>query len=170
MDEAHQKEREGATPITSRLLTSLIGPGVVIRGTITDSEDTLTIRGTVEGSIEHENHVLVDKQGKIQAEIKAKEIQVRGSVTGNLLGEDRVRIAATGAVEGDIQTNRFAVEEGAKMKGRVVMTSIDEADSAAKTTAKTTAKKDSAAKGPKPVSQPTESGTEAKPATTRSAK
>ena len=162
MDEAHQRGPDGGAPSTSRLLTSLIGPGVVIRGTIKDSEDTLTIRGRVEGVIEHENQVLVDEQGAVQAEIKAREIQVRGTVTGNLHGEDRVRIDASGKVEGDIHTRRFAVEEGARMKGRVIMTSENAAETAAK--------KGSSARGPKSVSQPSESETGSKPATTWSAK
>jgi len=155
MDEAHHRGPDGGAPSTSRLLTSLIGPGVVIRGTIKDSDDTLTIRGRVEGAIEHEKQVLVDEQGSIQAEIKAREIQVRGTVTGNLHGEDRVRIDASGTVEGDIHTRRFAVEEGARLKGRVIMTSVNSAG----TDAKTTAKKDASARGPKPASQPTEAGT-----------
>jgi cytoskeletal protein CcmA (bactofilin family) len=164
MNEPHRNGREGITPSTSRILTSLIGPGVVIRGTITDSEDTLAIRGRVEGAIEHDDSVLVDKQGVVRAEIKAKEIQVSGSVIGNMHGEERVRIDAGGVVEGDIQTRRFSVEEGAKMKGRVIMTSTN----APGTTAKNSAKLDSSKKGPKPVNQSTE--TEAKHGTTGSVK
>jgi cytoskeletal protein CcmA (bactofilin family) len=162
MDKAHQRGADGGAPGTSRLLTSLVGPGVVIRGTIKDSDDTLTIRGRVEGAIEHEKHVLVDEQGSIQAEIKARDIQVRGSVTGNLHGEDRVRIDASGTVEGDIHTRRFAVEEGARMKGRVIMTSVNAVETAANT--------GSSARGPKPASQSTEPGTESKPTTKRSVK
>ncbi len=154
MDEAHRRGPDGGAPGTSRLLTSLIGPGVVIRGTIKDSDDTLTIRGRVEGVIEHGKHVLVDEQGSIQAEIKAREIQVRGTVTGNLHGEDRVRIDASGKVEGDIHTRRFAVEEGAKMKGRVIMASENAAEPATK--------KGSTARGPKLASQPAEAGTGSK--------
>ena len=192
MDEANQRRPEVSLAITSRLLTSLIGPGVVIKGTIKDSEDSLTIRGTVEGAIEHDQQVIVDQKGAIKADIKAKEIQVRGTVTGNLHGEERVRIDASGNVDGDIHTKRFAVEEGARMKGRVIMTSAEavadtpkaektaakpaEAATKAKAPAKPAAatKEEATAKGPKPASQPgkpeTKSGTESKAATTRSTK
>ncbi len=179
MDEAHRQGAGGGTPGTSRLLTSLIGPGVVIRGTIKDSDDTLTIRGRVEGSIENEKRVVIDEQGSIKAEIKAKEIQVRGKVTGNLHGEERVRIAASGNVEGDIQTRRFAVEEGARMKGRVIMTSEMTSEKAPAVKAeptplakaeKTPSSESPSGKGPKQVTQPSDSKVATKSATTRSEK
>lgn len=118
---------------------------------------------------------------------------MRGNVTGNLHGEERVRIDASGNVEGDILTKRFAVEEGARMKGRVIMTSAEAAVAAPKATGPATkpaeaapktktetkpeataAKEDSVAKGPKPASlsakPETKSGTESKSATRRSTK
>lgn len=161
MDGAHQQGADGGAPGTSRLLTSLIGPGVVIRGTIKDSDDTLTIRGRVEGAIENEKRVVIDEQGTINAEIKASEIQVRGTVKGNLRGEERVQIAASGRVEGDIHTKRFAVEEGARLKGRVIMTS--EMTSKPAADARET-------KGPKQATEPAGTAAAPKPATTRNEK
>ena len=171
MDEAHQQRADGGAPGTSRLLTSLIGPGVTIRGTISDSDDTLTIRGRVEGAIENENRVLIDEQGSISAEIKAREIQVRGSVKGNLHAGERVQIAASGNVEGDIHTKRFAVEEGARMKGRVIMTSemTNEAPVGTRDQ-KAPADGNPSTKGPKKATQPASTAAASKPATTRSEK
>jgi len=119
---------EKKTPATSttdgaRRLTSLIGPTVVIKGTITDANDMLTIKGTVEGEVEHDETLLIGEQGSLNAEIKAKNVVVKGRVNGNIHGEDRVRIETSGQVVGDIFAKRFSVEEGALMKGRVMMSS-----------------------------------------------
>ena len=106
---------------SGRLLTSLIGPSVKIRGSVKDGKNVLTIRGSVEGSIEHEETLLLDEQSSITADVKAAEVVVRGDVIGDIQGRDRVKLEFGGNVVGDIFTRRFAVDDGAKMKGRVDM-------------------------------------------------
>jgi len=128
MYESEKERLDTSQSNSARLLTSLIGPSVIVRGTITDAKDTLTIKGTVEGTVDHEETLLIDEQGSINAEINAREVVVHGRVTGNIHGKERVRIEATGRVAGDIFAKRFSVEEGAIMKGRVVMSTTSAAD------------------------------------------
>ncbi len=142
------KERPDTSPGNSgRILTSFLGPSVIVRGTITDAKDPLTIRGTVEGTVEHEETLLIDEQGTVTGDINAKEVVVHGSVTGNIHGKDRVRIDATGRVAGDIFAERFSVEEGAIMNGRVIMSPIGAPDQKPLFTHAT----EEAAKGPQTV-------------------
>ena len=61
-----------------------IGKSVVIRGELSGSED-LYIDGQVEGTIElREHHLTVGPNGRVQANVNAKEVIIQGSVKAGL--------------------------------------------------------------------------------------
>ncbi len=97
------------------LLTQLLS----IEGEIT-GQDELLIDGKVHGSIRLQGGKLtIGPNGRVTAEIEAREVVVRGEVTGNITGHDRVQIAATGRTTGEIRTRLISIEEGAEVHGRV---------------------------------------------------
>ena len=100
---------------------SLIGPTVVIRGELIAREERLTIMGTVEGVIDHDQVLTIHRDGHVDAEVRAQEVIVEGTVEGNIHGIKRVRITRTGRVNGNVYSQLFAVDEGAQIKGSVVM-------------------------------------------------
>src|SRR5262249_56658028 len=61
----------------------------------------------------------VGRNGKVKADIQAREIIVRGSVQGKLSGRDRVQLWNTGSVTGEVQTDRLSIEDGAVFRGKV---------------------------------------------------
>ena len=63
--------------------------------------------------------VTIGPNGKIKADIVAREIVVHGSVNGKLTGRDRVQLLSTGSVVGEVQTERLAIEDGALLRGKV---------------------------------------------------
>jgi len=92
---------------------------LVIKGQITGRED-LFIDGEVQGSIRLEDgRVTIGPNGRVTADIQAREIVVRGSVKGSLLGSDRVQIGPTGHATGDVVTRLISIEEGAEVHGKV---------------------------------------------------
>jgi len=96
-----------------------IGAGLSIQGEIRGSED-LRIDGEVHGSVRLENAtVTVGKQGRVHADVEAREIVVEGRVEGSLAGRERVRISASGNVRGDVRTQRIAIDDGAILRGAV---------------------------------------------------
>ena len=96
-----------------------IGKSVVIRGELSGSED-LYIDGQVEGTIElREHHLTVGPNGRVQANINAKEIVIQGSVKGNVKAVDRVEIRKSGSLIGDVVAARVVIEDGASIKGSV---------------------------------------------------
>jgi len=96
-----------------------IGQGIRIKGEITGSED-LTVDGPVEGKLQLTNGSLtVGPNGKVKADITAREVIVRGRVEGKILGRDRVHVSSTGYVTGEVQTQRLAIEDGAVLRGKV---------------------------------------------------
>ena len=98
-----------------------IGKSVFIKGELTGDED-LTIEGRVEGKIELKDHNLViGPNGKINAEINAKNVTIIGSVVGNITASDILEIKSSGSVMGDIKAPRISVADGAHFKGSVDM-------------------------------------------------
>jgi len=98
-----------------------IGKSVVIKGELTGSED-LTIEGQVEGTIQLREHVLtIGSNGRIKAQVFAKQVIVLGEVTGNVTASEKVDIRDNGSVDGDIVSPRVAIAEGAHFRGSVDM-------------------------------------------------
>jgi cytoskeletal protein CcmA (bactofilin family) len=96
-----------------------IGRSVIIKGELSGSED-LYVDGEVEGNIELRDHNLtVGPNGRIRANVNAKEIIVHGKVDGNLTGSDRVELKKSAVLVGDIVTRRIVIEDGAYFKGGI---------------------------------------------------
>src|SRR6266404_6342799 len=105
-------------PISSRA-AACISQGIKIKGEVTGKED-LFVDGVLEGKLEMSGgSVTVGPNGKVKADIHAREIIVRGDVQGKLFGRDRVQLWNTGHVIGEVQTDRLSIEDGAVLRGRV---------------------------------------------------
>ena len=105
-------------PVSSRA-AACISQGIRIKGEVTGKED-LFVDGVLEGKLEMSGgSVTVGPNGKVKADIYAREIIVRGSVEGKLIGRDRVQLWNTGIVAGEVQTDRLAIEDGAVLRGKV---------------------------------------------------
>ncbi len=64
-------------------------------------------------------NVTVGPNGKVKADISAREIVVRGQVEGKLDATERVQLWNTGRVSGEVRTERLAIEDGAVLRGKV---------------------------------------------------
>jgi cytoskeletal protein CcmA (bactofilin family) len=96
-----------------------IGISVTIKGEISGAED-LTVDGQVEGKIELPEHTLtIGPNATVMADINAKVVTVFGSVIGNVVAREKADIRKTASVEGSLSCGSLAVQEGAKMNGRI---------------------------------------------------
>jgi cytoskeletal protein CcmA (bactofilin family) len=96
-----------------------IGKSVVVKGELSGSED-LYLDGEVEGSIELRSHSLtIGPNGRVRANVSAKEVVIHGKVEGNIRGTDRVELRKTAVLNGDIATQRIVIEDGAFFKGSI---------------------------------------------------
>jgi len=96
-----------------------IGKSVVIKGELSGSED-LYLDGEIEGSIELRDHSLtIGPNGRVKANINAKNVIVHGKVDGNISGTDRVELRKSAVLAGDIATQRIVIEDGAFFKGGI---------------------------------------------------
>lgn len=109
---------------------AIVSKAIVIKGEVTGSED-LFIDGEVKGTIRlTDGNLTVGPNGRVTADIDAREITVQGKVTGTLRGRERVQIGRTGDAEGDIVTRRVAIEEGALFHGKIDVVRAEEARAA----------------------------------------
>jgi len=112
-----------AEPLRSEALragnVATIGKSVVVKGELSGSDD-LYIDGEVEGSISLRGQSLtVGPNGRVRANIEARNVIVHGHVDGNLRASDRVDLRNSAALTGDISTARISIEDGAYFKGTI---------------------------------------------------
>ena len=118
----------------------MIGPSIVIKGTVSGDED-LVVQGKVEGTIDLRDHeVSVGQSGKVHADINAKVVKVDGEVSGDISGNEKVVISKSGNVRGNIVAPRVTLEDGAIFKGSIDMDRGDAASSKVSLAAQTPAK------------------------------
>ncbi len=97
------------------------GKSIVFKGDLTGEED-LEIEGRVEGQVKLLNHQLtIGPNGRVTAQIEAKNVIVVGHVAGNVIATERVEVQATGVVDGDIHAPRLLIQEGAVVNGSIEM-------------------------------------------------
>ena len=102
-----------------------IGKSVIIKGELSGSED-LFLDGEVEGNIDLRNHNLViGPNGRVRANVHAKDIVVHGKVDGNLNGVDKVELKKSAVLNGDISTQRIVIEDGAFFKGSIDIRKVE---------------------------------------------
>lgn len=97
---------------------SIIGPGMKVLGDC-DTEGTLRIEGTVEGTVRAGKAVVVGKDGVVDGDIHTQDAVVGGRVNGSLVAESRLELQATCVVEGEIHARRIKLEEGGTVNGTV---------------------------------------------------
>jgi cytoskeletal protein CcmA (bactofilin family) len=96
-----------------------IGRSLVIKGEVSGGE-SLYIDGCIEGSITVADHrVTIGRNGKVTANVTAREVVIMGKVKGNIQCTDRLDIRGEGSLTGDVITQRISVEDGAILKGSV---------------------------------------------------
>jgi cytoskeletal protein CcmA (bactofilin family) len=96
-----------------------IGKSVLIKGELSGSED-LYLDGEVEGSVDlKQNSLTVGPNGRVRANIRAREVIVHGKVEGNIQGDEKVELKKSAVLVGDISTQRITIEDGAYFKGAI---------------------------------------------------
>jgi len=90
-------------------------------------KQTLRIDGRVKGEIECDKAVLIGEEAKVFAHVTADEVQVAGIVEGDITARRKITLQKTAVVVGDLTTAGIVIEEGAKLKGQIVIGSDVEA-------------------------------------------
>lgn len=112
-----------------RRKTSVIGPTLKFKGELSANED-LIIEGEIEGTIAHQDkNLTVGKEGRVNADINARTVEIYGKVEGDIHGEDVVKLAKSADVRGNVYCARIIMEEGARFSGSIDMSQKKKAPS-----------------------------------------
>ena len=101
-------------------VVSIIGPGMKITGDC-ESDGTIRVEGTIEGSVNAAKSVVVGKEGIVVGDITTQDAIVAGRVNGSVTAESRVELQASCRIEGDIRSRRVKLEEGGQIDGSLHM-------------------------------------------------
>lgn len=118
----NEAPRMAAAPaFSTKTAHANIGQSLFIKGEVSGSED-LTVDGRVEGRIDLKDHNLtIGPNGKVHADVHAKNITIVGEITGNVMADEKVDLTDSGRVVGDIRSPRISISDGAQFKGSVDM-------------------------------------------------
>ena len=100
-------------------LETVLGPGVYYQGTL-NGTGGVRVEGGFDGTIDIKGPLYIAEGAKVTAGVRAGVVTVGGSLKGNITAE-KVEILSTGRIWGDIETSAFATEEGAFLRGQVIM-------------------------------------------------
>jgi cytoskeletal protein CcmA (bactofilin family) len=98
--------------------SAAIGASMTIKGEIRAREELL-VDGEVEGMLESQSQLTIGPNGKVRANIKAREVIVYGSVRGNVEVAEKIAIRDQGSLVGDIKAAGISIDDGAYFKGSI---------------------------------------------------
>ncbi len=96
---------------------SVVGHGARIEGTVT-AAGSLRVEGEVTGAISAKGDVSLSRDGRVEADIKARSITLAGRVKGNLTAEGDVSLPDDSGLEGDIRGHNVTV--GGVVRGDIM--------------------------------------------------
>jgi len=95
---------------------TLLGPSTTFEGRFL-GYDSICIEGEFRGELINESSVFINKSGRVQADVKAKNVFVHGEVEGNIRASENLNIGPSGRVRGDVDTRSLTVVTGGRLDG-----------------------------------------------------
>ena len=117
---AEAAPREAIVPIERRPQAPLtvLSEGDALVGQLLISGDG-HLMGSFEGQVDCAGELLIGKDARVRADVRAENVLVAGSVKGTVVAKGRLELTSTGRLEGDAQTSCVVVQEGAVHFGRL---------------------------------------------------
>ena len=83
------------------------------------TREELVVDGEVEGLLESLSSITIGPNGKVKANIRAREVAIFGAVKGNIEASEKIAIREKGSLIGDIKTAGIIIDDGAYFKGGI---------------------------------------------------
>jgi cytoskeletal protein CcmA (bactofilin family) len=100
---------------------TIIGESIKVKGRIVSREE-LQMNGELQGELEMDGRLTVGVKGKVDANVKAREVILAGSMKGNVEAAERLVLRKGAHLEGDVKTAGIVIEDGAYFKGGIDIT------------------------------------------------
>src|SRR2546430_1374044 len=99
---------------------TIIGSTIVIDGEL-QSEEDISVKGTVKGKVKTSADLYIEEGGKIEADVETRSIEIEGAVVGNVHASDKYELKPGGHVTGDVFAPRVVIADGSVFKGSIDM-------------------------------------------------
>ncbi len=100
--------------------TSIIGPGMLIKGDLT-TENDIRIDGKVVGNINSTSKVVVGESGSVEGNIEAVHADITGKITGNLTIKELLTLRQHANINGEVLTTKMSMEPSVVFNGKCSM-------------------------------------------------
>ncbi len=120
------RTRPGLAAAESKRETYL-DAGCELSGTLRFKDD-VRIDGRVEGEIHAEKALRIGESATIEAALRAESIEVHGTIHGDIHVQRKTVLHKSARVRGEIHTAGIVVEEGARVRGTIVIGGTDEGE------------------------------------------
>jgi cytoskeletal protein CcmA (bactofilin family) len=110
------KSEEGASVMHDGAYNAILDQGTEFEGKLT-FEGTVRIDGSFKGEIFSDATLIVGESGKVEADIRVRNVVVSGEIIGNVEATEKVELLAPAALKGNIKTPNLTIEEGVVFEG-----------------------------------------------------
>ena len=100
------------------VLNGFLDRGARFEGTLT-FEDTFRVDGTLKGTVESKNELVVGEAGVVEGEVRVGRLSVSGTLRGVVHARERIEVHAGARVQAELHTPALTVEDGAVIQGPV---------------------------------------------------
>ncbi|MCU0847111.1 MAG: polymer-forming cytoskeletal protein [Spirochaetes bacterium] len=101
-------------------IETVIADDIGFRGTLT-FKNSLKIKGTFEGKIETDGHLIIGREAVVSADITAGEVSVSGIVNGRIKALQKIDLYKKSKTSGDVIAPDLSIESGAIFNGTCIM-------------------------------------------------
>lgn len=101
-------------------IDTVLAEDIVFKGNI-KTEDSLMIKGKVEGEIIVHSDLYIDEMAEVKAFIRAEGVYLKGRLEGDIHALNRVEIYSCARMDGDIVAPDFVLESGCNFNGQCTM-------------------------------------------------
>ncbi len=99
---------------------SIIATGMKVVGDC-ETDGTLRIEGSVEGTVRAGKAVVIGKDGLVDGHVVTADAVIAGRVTGTVRADSRLEVQSTARIDGEVAARRMQLEEGAELNGTLRM-------------------------------------------------
>ncbi len=106
-------------------LTAYIDQGVEFSGKLR-SKGSVRIDGQIKGEVRSGQTVIVGETAMVQAKVAAECVIISGEVHGDIDAKKKITLDKNARVTGNLSTPGIVIEEGARLRGQIVIGAEDE--------------------------------------------
>ena len=85
------------------------------------TQDALMVKGSIKGTIESDNLIVVGPMSVLNADIKTRVLQCFGKIVGNISASEEIYIHAPASIMGDLSAPLLTIEKGCSVNGKISM-------------------------------------------------